>query len=122
MACLRCGKFSHLASKCPIYTEFCDTNCRRCNLLHRTSEGKQEETRVHTGEVLLERVDEPEILEGEQDGDVDFAPEAVVEQQQEMFQKAEYYGEQWGDVPEADWEVGEGDFYEEENLSPFLLF
>ena len=78
---------------------------------------------MHVREVLLDGVDEPEILEGEQDGDVDFAPEAVVEQQQEMFQKAEYYGEQGDEFPEAEWDMEQGDFYEgEENLSPFLLF
>ena len=122
MACLRCNQFTHLASKCPIYKDFCDTNCRRCNLLHPTRDCKQNETRVHTGKVLLNEVDEPALLEGEQDGDVEFVPEAAVEQDQEMFQETGDYGEQWDDFPEADWEVAESDFYEEDNLSPFLLF
>ena len=78
---------------------------------------------MQVGEVLLDGVDEPGILEGEQDGDIDFVPEAVMEQEQEMFQEAEYYGEQGDDFPEAEWDMGEGDCYEgEDNLSPFLLF
>ena len=80
---MRCNQFTHLASKCPIYKDFCDTNCRRCNLLHPTKDCKQNETRVHTGEVLLDEV----LLEAEQDGDGEFVPEAVVEQDQEMFQE-----------------------------------
>ena len=71
---------------------------------------------------MLNEVDEPDLLEGEQEGDVEFVPEAAVEQDQEVFQETGDYGEQWDDFPEADWEVGESDFYEEENLSPFLLF
>ena len=78
---------------------------------------------MHIGEELLDGVEEPEILEGEQDVDVEFVPEAVEEQEQEMFQEAGFYGEQGDDFPEAEWDMGEGDFYEgEENLFPFLLF
>ena len=84
---MRCNQFTHLASKSPIHKDFCDTNCRRCNLLHPTKDCKQNETRVHTGEVLLDEVVEPELLEAEQDGDGEFVPEAVVEQDQEMFQE-----------------------------------
>ena len=74
---------------------------------------------MHVGEVQLDGPDEPEILEGEQGGDIDFVPESVVEQEQEIFHEAGYYGE----FPEDEWDMEEGDCYEgEENLSPFLLF
>ena len=74
-----------------------------------------------TGELVLDEVVEPELLEAEQDGDVEFVPEAGVEQDHEMFQETEGYEEQWDNYPETDWEVAENDFYED-NLSPFLLF
>ena len=78
---------------------------------------------MHIGEVLLDGVEEPEILEGEQGGDIDFVPESVVEQEQEIFHEAGYYGEQGDEFSEAEWDMEEGDCYEgEENLSPFLLF
>ena len=76
---------------------------------------------MHTGELMLDEVVEPELLEAEQDGDVEFVPEAAVEQDQELFQETGDYEEQWDNFPEADWEVAENDFYED-NLSPFLLF
>ena len=76
---------------------------------------------MHTGELVLDEVVEPELLEAEQDGDVEFVPEAGVEQDHEMFQETEGYEEQWDNYPETDWEVAENDFYED-NLSPFLLF
>ena len=90
--------------------------------MHNTRDCKQDETRVHTGEVLLNEVDEPELLEGEQDGNVEFVPEAAVAQDQEMFHEAGDYVEQWDEVGEQWDEVGEDDFYDEENLSPFLLY
>ena len=110
---MRCNQYTHLASKCPIYKDYCDTNCRRCNLLHPTKDCKQNETRVNTGELVLDEVVEPELLEAEQDGDVEFVPEAGVEQDHEMFQETEGYEEQWDNYPETDWEVAENDFYED---------
>ena len=77
---------------------------------------------MHVGEVQLDETDEPEISEGEQGGDIDFVPEYVVEQEQEMFREAGYYGEPGNEFPEAEWDMEEGDCFEgEENLSPFLL-
>ena len=53
-SCLRCGKLSHLAASCPVYTEFCETFCRKCNLLHGTAVCKETSTAVHLGQIELE--------------------------------------------------------------------
>ena len=76
---------------------------------------------MHTGELILDEVVEPELLEVEQEEVVEFVPDAVLEQDQELFQEIEGYEEQWDNYPEADWEVTEDEVYED-NLSPFLLF
>ena len=93
VACLGCNQFTHLASKCPIYKGYCDTNSRRCNLLHPTKDCKQTESKVHTGEPILDEVVEPELLEVEQEDVVEFVPDAGMEQDQEMFQETEGYEE-----------------------------
>ena len=80
---------------------------------------------MHVGEVQLDGPDEPEILEREQGGEIDFDQESVVDQEQEIFHDSgtEYYGKPGEEFPEAEWDLEEGDCYEgEENLSPFLLF
>ena len=120
VACLRCNQFTHLASRCPIYKTYSDTNCRRCNLLHPTKDCKQSESKVHTGELILDEVVEPELVEVEQEEVVEFVPDAGLEQDQELFQETEDYGEQWDNYPETDWEVTDEGY--EDNLSPFLLF
>ena len=51
LSCLRCGKMSHLVASCPVYTEFCDTFGRKCNLLHRTAVCKESST---AGQIELE--------------------------------------------------------------------
>ena len=52
--CLRCGRVSHLASSCQIYREFCDTHCKKCNLLHKTAVCRETEAQVHLGELDME--------------------------------------------------------------------
>ena len=77
------------------------------------------------GEVQLDGPEEPEVLEREQNGEINFDQESVVDQGQEIFPDSgpEYYGEPGEEFPEAEWDLEESDCYEGgENLSPFLLF
>ena len=60
--CLRCGRVSHLASFCPVYQEYSDTHCKRCNLLHKTSACRQAEAQVHLGEIQMD-LDVPVVLD-----------------------------------------------------------
>ena len=118
IACLRCNG-SHLASKCPIYRTYSDTSCRLCNLLHPTKDCKQSESKVHTGEVIIDEVVDPELVEGEQEELVEGIPDEGLEQEQEFFQSNEEYDGQWDNYPEDNWEVNEEG---NEDLSPFFLF
>ena len=88
-------------------------------MLHPTKECKQSESKVHTGEIILDEVVEPELVEVEQEEFVEGVPDDGLEQEQEFFQNTEEYEGQWDNYPEADWEVTEEGY---DDLSPFLLF
>ena len=76
-SCLRSNRVSHLASSCPVYPNYSDTHCKRCNLLHKTSECRQAEAQVHLGELQMDQ-DVPEVLERDHGEEV--------EPGQDMFQ------------------------------------
>ena len=114
---MRCNG-SHLASKCQIYRSYSDTSCRICNLLHPTKDCKQSESKVNTGEVILDEVIEPELMEGEQEL-VEGIHDEEPEQEQEFMESNEVFDGQYDNYPEDAWEVNEEGMDE---LSPFFLF
>ena len=117
IACLRCNG-SHLASSCQIYRSYSDTSCRICNLLHPTKDCKQSESKVNAGEVIIDEMIEPELVEGEQElmeGIHDEEPE----QEQDFMENNEVFDGQYENYPEDTWEVNEEGM---EELSPFFLF
>ena len=115
---MRCNG-SHLASKCQIYRSYSDTSCRICNLLHPTKDCKQSESKVNTGESILDEVIEPELMEGEQEELIEGIHDEEPEQDQEFLQSNEEFDGQWDNYPEDNWEVNEEGI---EDLSPFFLF
>ena len=74
---------------------------------------------MHTGEVIIDEVIDPELVEGEQEELVEGIPDEGPEQEQEFFQSNEEYDGQWDNYPEDNWEVNEEG---NEDLSPFFLF
>ena len=74
---------------------------------------------MHTGEVIIDKVVDPELVEGEQEELVEGIPDEGPEQEQEFFQSNEEYDGQWDNSPENNWEVNEEGY---EDLSPFFLF
>ena len=88
-------------------------------MLHPTKECKQSESKVHTGEIILDEVVDPELVEIEQEEFVEGVPDDGPEQEQEFFQNTEEYEGQWDNYPEDNWEVTEEG---NDDLSPFFLF
>ena len=74
---------------------------------------------MHTGEVVIDEVVDPELMEGEQEELVEDIPDEGPEQEQEFFQGNEEFDGQWDNYPEDNWEVNEEGI---EDLSPFFLF
>ena len=114
---MRCNG-SHLASKCQIYRSYSDTSCRICNLLHPTKDCKQSESKVNAGEVIIDEVIEPELMEGEQEL-VEGIHDEEPEQEQDFMENNEVFDGQYENYPEDTWEVNEEGM---EELSPFFLF
>ena len=123
-SCLRCGRMSHLAASCPIYTQFCDTFCRKCNLLHRTAVCRESSTTVHLGQIDLE---EPPPVEEDQ------VPNLENEEQFPNLENEVGYGQedelslqhsQQPDWEQEDWNLYDNeDYYDTEDcLSPFDLY
>ena len=106
---------SHLAASCPIYREFCDTHCKKCNLMHKTAMCRETSAAVHLGEIEMEEeipvtvdeVDQVEEIRYEQQEELlplqDQGPEFVEEDAWNLYEENDYY------VPE-------------EELSPFDLY
>ena len=88
-------------------------------MLHPTKECKQSESKVHTGEIILDEVVDPELVEIEQEEFVEGVPDDGLEQEQEFFQNTEEYEGQWDNYPEDNWEVTEEG---NDDLSPFFLY
>ena len=116
MTCLRCGSGSHLASACTIYKNYSDTHCKRCNLLHATRECKQNESRVHAGELVLDEELEPELVDVEQE--VLEVQDVEAEQEQDVLESNLVYDEAYEQYPENTWENEE----QLDELSPYFLF
>ena len=74
---------------------------------------------MHTGEVIIDEVVDPELVESEQEEFVEGVPDDGPEQEQEFFQNTEEYEGQWDNYPEDNWEVTEEG---NDDLSPFFLF
>ena len=116
MTCLRCGSGSHLASACIIYKSYSDTHCKRCNLLHATRECKQNESRVHAGELVMDEELEPEFVDVEQEAlDVQ---DVEAEQEQDVLESNLVYDDAYEQYPENTWENEE----QLDELSPYFLF
>ena len=101
-----------------IYRTYSDTSCRICNLLHPTKDCKQSESKVNAGELILDEVIEPELMEGEQEL-VEGIHDEEPEQDQEFMESNEVFDGQYDNYPEDNWEVNEEGM---EELSPFFLF
>ena len=115
LACLRCGG-SHLASACTIYKNYSDTHCKRCNLLHATRECKQGESRVHSGELVVDEEIEQELVEGEQE--LLEVHDMESEQEKEVLEDNIVFDEAYEPYHEDAWDNGE----DMDELSPFFLF
>ena len=116
MTCLRCGSGSHLASACTLYKNYSDTHCKRCNLLHATRECKQNDPRVHAGELVMDEELEPEFVDVEQEAlDVQ---DVEAEQEQDVLESNLVYDEAYEQYPENTWENEE----QLDELSPYFLF
>ena len=80
-------------------------------MLHKTSECRQDEAKVHDGELQLDGQEEPGNLEREQVGEIDFGQETFVDPGQEVFPETglEDYVEQEEEFPENEWDWDEVD-------------
>ena len=74
---------------------------------------------MHTGEVIIDEVVDPELVEGEQEELVEVIPDEEPEQEQEFVESNEVFDGQYDNYPEDNWEVNEEGI---EDLSPFFLF
>ena len=86
----RCGRVSHVASSCPIYKEFCDTHCRKCNLLHKTAVCRETEAQVHLGELEMEQDVPVRVDVRDQIEEVDLGEELYFEQQEEFLPQVDH--------------------------------
>ena len=117
-------KMSHLAASRPVYTEFCDTFCRKCNLLHRSAVCKESSTAVHLGQIELEEqlpVKEDQVRNLVNEEQFPNLEDEVGDDQEDELsllhsQKPEWEQEEWNLYDDEDC------YDTEDCLSPFDLY